>query len=138
MSFDAFLTFRKFITPAFITIIYIVGAIFITVLSIIMIAGGFSAPSYYGISYGGLYVFLGIVMLTLGNIWWRILCEYLIITFRIYDETVSINRKIGPEGVQMPPPPPPPEVRTCPTCGGPLTYIDQYQRWYCYKCKKYV
>lgn len=26
----------------------------------------------------------------------------------------------------------------CPTCNGPLTYIPQYQRWYCYKCKKYA
>jgi sporulation protein YlmC with PRC-barrel domain len=26
----------------------------------------------------------------------------------------------------------------CPTCGGPLTYIQQYQRWYCYRDKKYV
>jgi sporulation protein YlmC with PRC-barrel domain len=27
---------------------------------------------------------------------------------------------------------------TCPTCGGPLAYVQQYQRWYCYKDKKYV
>jgi sporulation protein YlmC with PRC-barrel domain len=27
---------------------------------------------------------------------------------------------------------------TCPTCKGPLTYIPQYQRWYCYACKKYA
>jgi sporulation protein YlmC with PRC-barrel domain len=27
---------------------------------------------------------------------------------------------------------------TCSTCGGPLSYVQQYQRWYCYKCKKYV
>lgn len=26
----------------------------------------------------------------------------------------------------------------CPICGGPLTYIPQYQRWYCYKDQKYV
>lgn len=26
----------------------------------------------------------------------------------------------------------------CPTCGGPLTYIQQYQKWYCYKDQKYV
>ena len=26
----------------------------------------------------------------------------------------------------------------CPKCGGPLTYVPQYQRWYCYKDKKYV
>jgi sporulation protein YlmC with PRC-barrel domain len=27
---------------------------------------------------------------------------------------------------------------TCPICKGPLTYIQQYQRWYCYKDQKYV
>jgi len=27
---------------------------------------------------------------------------------------------------------------TCPTCGKPLTWIPQYQRWYCYNDKKYV
>jgi len=37
-----------------------------------------------------------------------------------------------------PPPPPPPGAEACPTCGGPLTYVPQYQRWYCYKCKKYA
>lgn len=26
----------------------------------------------------------------------------------------------------------------CPTCRNPLSYIQQYQRWYCYTCKKYV
>lgn len=28
--------------------------------------------------------------------------------------------------------------RICPNCGAPLTYIPQYQRWYCYKEGKYV
>ncbi len=26
----------------------------------------------------------------------------------------------------------------CPTCDRPLTWIPQYQRWYCYNDKKYV
>lgn len=26
----------------------------------------------------------------------------------------------------------------CPTCKRPLSYIQQYQRWYCYKEQKYV
>ena len=30
------------------------------------------------------------------------------------------------------------QSQTCPTCGGPLTFIPQYNRWYCYKDKKYV
>ena len=30
------------------------------------------------------------------------------------------------------------QTPVCPKCGGSLTYIQQYQRWYCYKDKKYV
>lgn len=28
--------------------------------------------------------------------------------------------------------------QNCPTCGRPATWIAQYQRWYCYNCKKYL
>jgi hypothetical protein len=31
-----------------------------------------------------------------------------------------------------------PSSPTCPTCGQALTYIQQYQRWYCNKEQKYV
>jgi len=41
-------------------------------------------------------------------------------------------------GVGAPLPPPPGGAMTCPTCGGPLRYIQQYQRWYCDKEQKYV
>jgi len=37
-----------------------------------------------------------------------------------------------------PPPPPPQTVPTCPTCGQPLAYIEQYNRLYCSKCKRYI
>jgi sporulation protein YlmC with PRC-barrel domain len=30
------------------------------------------------------------------------------------------------------------QTPVCPICGEPLTYIAQYQRWYCYKDKQYV
>ncbi|MEM0440590.1 MAG: PRC-barrel domain-containing protein [Candidatus Caldarchaeum sp.] len=30
------------------------------------------------------------------------------------------------------------EKNPCPTCGKELTWIEQYQRWYCYNCGKYV
>jgi hypothetical protein len=32
----------------------------------------------------------------------------------------------------------PPPSNTCSTCGSPLSYIQQYQRWYCCKEQKYV
>jgi sporulation protein YlmC with PRC-barrel domain len=34
--------------------------------------------------------------------------------------------------------PPQETAHVCPTCKGPLNYIKEYQRWYCYKCQKYV
>jgi len=39
---------------------------------------------------------------------------------------------------QVPPTGPAASAPTCPTCGQPLTYIQQYQRWYCDNEKKYV
>jgi hypothetical protein len=34
--------------------------------------------------------------------------------------------------------PPPPTANFCSTCGGPLRYIQEYQRWYCDREQKYV
>ena len=41
-----------------------------------------------------------------------------------------------------PPPPPPPQSyqdtqRYCTSCGQPLNYMQQYQKWYCYTCQRY-
>jgi sporulation protein YlmC with PRC-barrel domain len=30
------------------------------------------------------------------------------------------------------------QTYACPSCGQPLTWIEQYQRWYCTKEKKYA
>lgn len=38
---------------------------------------------------------------------------------------------------RAPPPPPSAMAQTCPTCGQPLTFVQQYGRWYCPNCKKY-
>ena len=42
------------------------------------------------------------------------------------------------EATLPPPPPPPPTTPTCPYCRSPIRYIQQYQRWYCDKEKRYV
>jgi hypothetical protein len=31
-----------------------------------------------------------------------------------------------------------PKVKYCPDCGQPATWIEQYKRWYCYGCQKYL
>lgn len=35
------------------------------------------------------------------------------------------------------PPPPPAPTQVCPSCGQPMVFIQQYERWYCNNCKKY-
>ncbi len=49
----------------------------------------------------------------------------------------------APEGPRKQPRKKPGSMRrqphyTCPSCSGPLTYIQQYQRWYCYHCQRYA
>jgi uncharacterized membrane protein YqaE (UPF0057 family) len=39
---------------------------------------------------------------------------------------------------RAPPPPPAAETHMCSGCGKPLTYIKQYDKWYCHECKKYA
>lgn len=47
-----------------------------------------------------------------------------------------------PPGYNFPSVPAPvmPEVQQslCPHCSVPLTWIEKYQRWYCYECSKYI
>ena len=43
-----------------------------------------------------------------------------------------------PQQQQYAPQQPAPAAGVCPTCGGPLTFVPQYNRNYCYKCQKYA
>lgn len=38
---------------------------------------------------------------------------------------------------QYPPQPYMPQGYACPACGMPLTYVAQYNRWYCNNCRAY-
>jgi hypothetical protein len=135
-----YITFKKFITPTFIMVIYILGALVVTIGSFLVMLGGFNIPDQGFSMGGGIGVVLGIVMLIFGNLAWRILCEYWVVQFRIYEEIVALNRHMGGVSPQptAPAPAPSPATPTCSTCGGPLRYIQQYQRWYCDKEQKYV
>ena len=61
-------------------------------------------------------------------------------TDRIAGTTVvSVKQAFGGQHPPPPPPPPPPgTAMTCASCGSPLRYIQQYQKWYCDKEQKYA
>ncbi len=135
-----YIGFKRFITPTFIMIIYILGALVITIGSFIIMFVDFNVAGA-GVSLGGgVGIIIGIVMLIFGNLAWRILCEYWVVQFRIYEEIATLNRRMGGPSTQPPAPSPAPSPATpvCPSCGGPLRYIQQYQRWYCDKEQKYA
>ena len=77
---NEYLTFRKFITPMIIQIIFWVGVVAIVLLSLMAIAAGLGS---YG---GGQIVLGGLLYLVLGPLFWRIWCELMLIIFRIHDE----------------------------------------------------
>ncbi|UCE91209.1 MAG: hypothetical protein JSV90_07270 [Methanobacteriota archaeon] len=45
--------------------------------------------------------------------------------------TVSASAAAGGPAAPMMP------GRACPTCGGPLEYVPEYNRYYCYRCQRY-
>ena len=135
-----YISFKKFITPTFIMIIYVLGALVITIGSFLLMLVDFNVAGQ-GVSLGGgVGIIIGIIMLIFGNLAWRILCEYWVVQFRIYEEIAALNRRMGGPSSQPPAPSPAPSPATpvCSSCGGPLRYIQQYQRWYCDKEQKYV
>jgi len=77
-----FLAFRYLVTPAFVTVIYVIGAIGITLASLGAIVGG-----------GGGGVVAGLLLFIFGNLYWRILLEFVMVLFRMNDSLQSIDRR---------------------------------------------
>ena len=73
-----FFTFRRMVSSAIIKFVYVVGLIAITLGGIAQL---FSEPLN------------AIVIIVMGNLFWRIFCESLILLFSIQQELVRINQK---------------------------------------------
>jgi len=58
--------------------------------------------------------------------------------FVILKPSAAQPQVMGPQPMGPQPVAQQPQQPVCPTCRGPLSYIQQYQRWYCYKCQKYA
>jgi hypothetical protein len=78
-SLRDFLEVRYLITPGLLAIIWIVGAAFITLASIV------------AFTQQGLVEAL--LLLVMGNLFWRVWIEIVIVVFRIHDSLRSIERR---------------------------------------------
>lgn len=79
-NFKDFLTFKYLITPVFMTVIYIIGAIGIT-LGALGITLGFGGP------------IVGLVLFIFGNLYWRIFFEFIMVLFSMNGALQSIDRR---------------------------------------------
>jgi hypothetical protein len=88
-SFNDFFSFRKFISLTFIQIIYVLGAIAIT------IAGFVSLYKASEARYGAEMLALsGLGIIILGNILWRVICEAWILFFRLASSVSNIENQL--------------------------------------------
>ena len=77
------------VSGSLIKILYALGAIGITIFSFVMFSN--ASQSRYGGT--GLFL-LGLGYLILGNLFWRIICEGIIIIFKIFEKLNQIESKL--------------------------------------------
>ena len=81
-----FIAFKKFITPAFMQVIFWILVAANTIFALMSIIRGADAP--YG---AGMLIVGGLLSLFLGPIFIRVICEVTIVMFRIHDSLEAIR-----------------------------------------------
>lgn len=82
-----FFSFRIMFSRTLIQLFYVIGAIGLLVAGTISIVDSFKENSREKL-------LMGIGLVTVGNIFWRVVCEGWILFFNIHDILVSIERKL--------------------------------------------
>jgi len=94
MDFSKFLSFDEMITKSAIKIIYVLGAIGITLIGLfVIVASSLILPMIIGKNTGFAVVY-GVIIILFGNLFWRVACEAFIVIFKIHDSVVSIDNKL--------------------------------------------
>jgi hypothetical protein len=129
-KFRRFLSFDIFITKSAITVIYCIGAVVLTLVSVLGIVKPAMLPTLPSQIPSIITPVFWIVVLILGNLVWRMLCEFFVVLFSIDTSLVSIdttlitlNQPVTAEDTS--------EYTQCPLCSGTVR-IDELQK--CDRC----
>jgi hypothetical protein len=90
--FNDFFLFDSFITKDVMALVYAIGALLITIVAIEIAVMGQLPPFSYK-NPGEAYVAAVLVFL-IGNLFWRIICEYIVILFKINESLISIDKSL--------------------------------------------
>ncbi len=86
---------------------------------------------------GGLLVGLGLLWLDVTDMLVVVIVMFSTMVFGAGFQMSVLNQKKEVRTVAAAPVAPPMPGRMCAKCGGPLTYVPEYNRYYCHKCQKY-
>jgi len=97
-NFRRFLAFNIFITKTAISVIYCVGAVVLTLVSVLYLVLGMVKPAMLPTIPSQIPTIntpvFWIAVLILGNLFWRMWCEFLVVLFSIDKSLVSIDHTI--------------------------------------------
>lgn len=91
-NLDDFFTFDLFITRAIIVLIYLLGVFALVGTSIWIFIWGRNPPMSYKTPEEAFWT--GFIILIFGNLIWRLLCEFVVVVFKINDSLISIDGKM--------------------------------------------
>lgn len=99
MSDEAFIGFRKLVSGTIIKIIYATGVFALIVVGLLTIAYPFlvdlTGMTELQTSLSPtIYILTGLLILTVGNLLWRLICEGWILLFSIHEILASIESKL--------------------------------------------
>ncbi len=91
-SIEDFFTFDEFITRYTICIVYILGVVVLLLAGISICVWGRTSPWSYKTAQEAYIAGLGVIFL--GNLLWRLLCEFVVVVFKINDSLISIDERM--------------------------------------------
>lgn len=89
MGLKDFLSFEKFLTPSLVRVIYGIGIIVLTIGGLVVLS------QVLGRNGGGIVTVIPITLSYLASIiFWRVICEGIMLSFRIYDRLTEIRDRL--------------------------------------------
>lgn len=89
---------------------------------------------------GGMLVGIGLIWLDYFDMTMVVILMLGVMVFGAGIQLAALNQEQsrGPQARPATPPAAPMTPgRMCPSCGGPLEYVPEYNRYYCYRCQRY-
>jgi hypothetical protein len=134
-NFGRFFAFDIFITKTAISVIYCIGAVVLTLVSVLYLVLGIVKPAMLPTIPAQIPTLntpvFWIAVLILGNLVWRMMCEFFVVMFSINKSLVSIDNTLITYNQPVTADDDTSEYATCPLCSGTVR-IDELQK--CDRC----